>query len=110
MKNRAPLNWLKRYSSRQLLTIFLAVVLLSGALPQAQSQTQQPSAINKLSVAVQQALGNNNLLVWSDPSSQTLRVLIQSYNTVSPDLIAAILASGGLVVRQFTSINGVLAQ
>src|SRR5215831_1352599 len=85
-------------------------MLLAVALPRAQLQAQQPSAFSKLSVALQQELTGSDLLVWSNPSRGTVRVLIQTFGPVSADLLLAITLNGGLVVRKFSSINGLLAE
>src|SRR5690242_15850795 len=94
---------------RKLLTIALTLVLVFGLLPLTRTQAVVAAPISKLSAALQQALNSTVSTVWSDPSRQRLRVLIQSNGPFSSSLNTAIIASGGTIVRQFTSINGVLA-
>src|SRR5205085_5535275 len=82
-------------------------------LPLPRSHAQSPltlGPLNKLSVALQQALTSNDAQVWSSPSQQTVRTLIQTNGPVSAALRSAITAAGGSVVRQFTSIDGLLAE
>jgi subtilisin family serine protease len=92
------------------LPILLILALFVAALPRGEAQAQQPSAVNKLSSALQQALGSNINSVWSNPDRQTVRVLIQTAGPVQTSLITAITLQGGTVVRQFSSINGLLAE
>src|ERR1700686_2316532 len=96
------------YLGRRLLTVTIALTLLCALMPAIQTQADQSSAINKMSPALQQALTSNQSLVWLDPSKQTVRTLIQTYGPVSSSLTKAIKTAGGTVVRQFTSINGLL--
>src|SRR6266478_547677 len=93
---------------RGLLTLVLTFTLVFALLPPGRTQAQA-SAITKLSVALQQALNSNVSTVWLDPSRQRVRTLIQTNGPVASALITAIGVAGGTVVRQFTSINGLLA-
>jgi len=77
-------------------------------MPHRHAAAQSQRALAKLSVAVQQILASNNALVWSNPATQKVRVLIQSFGPAGSDLLAAITQNGGTVVRQFTAINAVL--
>src|SRR5262245_57120949 len=99
-----------RVAARSLsLTVALAL-LLNGALPVLAlppSPSTQPVA--KLSGALRAALSSNEFSVWSDPATLRLRVLIQSEGPVSAGLLTAVTLSGGFVVRQFASIDGILA-
>jgi serine protease AprX len=85
------------------------VLLLTSAFPRRRAQAQSPSAISKLSTAVQQILNSGTTLVWANPATQTIRVLIQTFGPVDSGLLTAIGQNGGSVVRQFASIDGVLA-
>ena len=96
-------------SARKFFALCLTLALLSTLLPLTRSYAQG-NATNKLSLALQQVLGTNNLLVWSDPSRRTVRTLIQTNGPVSSALITAVTRAGGTVVRQFSSINGMLAE
>ncbi|HWL74563.1 MAG TPA: S8 family serine peptidase, partial [Burkholderiaceae bacterium] len=102
-------SWIGR-GVRRLLPIVLTLALLVAVLPHNQAQAQQPGTVNKLSPALQQALNNNINSVWSNPDRQTVRVLIQTTGAVQIGLITAITLQGGSVVRQFTSINGLLVE
>src|ERR1044071_3167951 len=95
----------KGLSARKFFALCLTLALLSALLPITRSHAQV-NATNKLSLALQQVLGANNLLVWSDPSKRTVRTLIQTNGPVSSALITAVTRAGGTVVRQFSSING----
>ena len=86
----------------------LTLTLLCAMMPTIPVRADLSSSQSKLSPALQQALTSNQSLVWLDPSKQTVRTLIQSYGPVSSALTKAIKAAGGTVVRQFTSINGLL--
>src|ERR1044072_3423432 len=99
----------KGLSARKFFALCLTLALLSAMLPLTRSYAQSNS-INKLSLALQQVLGTNNLLVWSDPSRRTVRTLIQTNGPVSSALITAVIRAGGTVVRQFSSINGMLVE
>ncbi|HET9529446.1 MAG TPA: hypothetical protein VFQ92_03790, partial [Blastocatellia bacterium] len=66
--------------------------------------------INKLSPALRLVLNTGETLVWSDPSRQTVRVMVQSAGPVSSALLSAVRSAGGTVVRQFSSIDGFLAE
>src|SRR5713226_1766026 len=98
----------RNYAGRRLLTVILALTLWCALMPKIRTQADQSSSIGKLSPALQQALSSNQSLVWLDPTKQTVRTLIQTYGPVSSSLTNAINAAGGTVVRQFTSINGLL--
>src|SRR5215212_2247040 len=93
---------------------FLAGVLALGLLPPSHSLARpmpnegQPA--DKLSPPLRQALATSDTLVWSDPSRQTVRALVQSVGPVSSGLLSAIRANGGTVLRQFSSIKGFLAE
>ncbi|HWX41335.1 MAG TPA: S8 family serine peptidase, partial [Blastocatellia bacterium] len=95
---------------RRVFAIIVAVALLSAVVPRNGVRAQQPAGFAKLSVALQQELTASDLLVWSNPSKGTVQVLIQTVGPVSAGLLAAVTVYGGSVVRQFTSINGILAQ
>ncbi|HEX8185537.1 MAG TPA: hypothetical protein VF747_12315, partial [Blastocatellia bacterium] len=112
MKRLLPLKHLWRFSARRLLALCLMLVLLGVALPIARTRVQaaSPDPVTKLSPALQRALNSNELLVWSDPSRQTVRALVQTSGPVSNSLITAVRSVGGSVVRQFSSINGLLAE
>ena len=99
----------KGLSARKFFALCLTLALLSTLLPITRSHAQS-NATNKLSLALQQVLGANNLLVWSDPSKRTVRTLIQTNGPVSSALITAVTRAGGTVVRQFSSINGMLVE
>src|SRR6266404_6828680 len=93
----------------RLLAVTLALTLLCAAMPIARTRADNPpSPISKLSLALQQALNSNVSQVWQDPARQTVRALIQSNGPVTSSLTRAITSAGGLVVRQFSSINGIL--
>src|SRR5262245_57242394 len=94
---------------RKFLTVALTIVLVFGLLPLTRTQAMVAAPISKLSGALQQALNANVSTLWSDPSRQRLRVLIQSNGPFTASLNTAITQSGGVIVRQFDSINGVLA-
>src|SRR5262249_25861601 len=94
--------------SRTILSITI-VFLGVGLLPRSRAGAQTSGALAKLSIAVQQTLTTSNSFVWANPTTRTVRVLIQTYGPASSDLLAAISQSGGTIVHQFTAINGVLA-
>ncbi|HEY9231687.1 MAG TPA: S8 family peptidase, partial [Blastocatellia bacterium] len=97
--------------ARSVIALGMTLALLSVTLlPRSHAQTSQPNPINKLSTALQQALTSNDALIWSSPSRQTVRALIQTNGPVSAALSLAITVAGGTVVRQFTSIDGLLAE
>src|ERR1044071_4591569 len=112
MKRLLPLISCWRISARRLIAFWLMPILLGAALPIAglRAQATSPDPVTKLSPAMQQILNSNELLVWADPSRRTVRTLIQTVGTVSSSLITAVRSVGGSVVRQFTSINGLLAE
>ena len=99
----------KGLSARKVFALCLTLALLSALLPLTRSYAQG-KATNKLSLALQQVLNTNNWLIWSDPSKRTVRTLIQTNGPVSSALITAVTRAGGTVVRQFSSINGMLAE
>jgi len=99
---------ISKFAGRKALTLLLALALVSALAPAFRTRADQSAALNKMSPALQQALTSNQSLVWHDPSKQTVRALIQTYGPVSSSFLKAINAAGGTVVRQFTSINGVL--
>src|SRR5713226_1926367 len=99
----------RRDIRRRLLTLLWSLSLLCALLPPAHTKAQQSSATVKLSAALQQALNSNESMVWLNPTRQTVRILIQTNGPVSSALTAAITIAGGSVVRQFTSIVGLLA-
>ena len=103
---------LRRHTTCRLFTIFLVLVLISVTLPTAgtRAQSGQVPPESKVSPSLLQALGSNQLLVWSNPSRQTVRVLIQTVGPTPNSFTTAINQAGGSVVRRFTSINGVLAE
>src|SRR5262249_20879201 len=96
---------------RQILPSVLTFSLLCAVFPTTQTQADESSpATRKLSPALKGALGNSpSQSVWLDVSQKTVRTLIQTNGPSSSGLIAAITLAGGSVVRQFTSINGLLA-
>src|SRR5437868_1484475 len=96
--------------ARPFLALCVMLALLSITLPRSQAQVPMTAGnpISKLSLALQQALTNNDAQVWADPLRQTVRTLIQTNGAVSLSLRSAIVAAGGTVVRQFTSIDGLL--
>jgi serine protease AprX len=95
------------FGSKQFLVLFLALVLLSASIPWSRSQAQL-NLLNKLTLALQQELNGNSNLLWSNPTSQRMRVLVQTNGLVSSALTNALALLDGVVVRQFTSINGLL--
>src|SRR6185369_11909654 len=109
MTKALAISPLTKGRGRKLLTLALTLVLVFGLLPLTRSQAVVAAPISKLSRALQQALNTNVSTVWSDPSRQRLRVLIQSNGAFTSSLNTAIIAAGGIIVRQFASINGVLA-
>ena len=90
--------------------LLLTLIVLSLTIPAWTLQAQQQSSLYKLSPALQQAMVSTNELIWSNQNARTVRLLIQTYGPVSATLIAAIALQGGSVVRQFTSIDGLLAE
>src|SRR5258706_4795291 len=114
MTKRLDITPLKRRGLRQPLTVLLTLTLVFALLPHGRTQADGGSGsgagVSKLSVALQQALVSYpSSCVWLDASRQTVRALIQSNGPPSSALTTAITAAGGSVVRQFTSINGLLA-
>src|SRR5689334_20060066 len=95
--------------AQPVLALCVMLALLSVTLPRLHAQVSG-NPLNKLSLALQQALVNNDLQVWSNPSRQTVRTVIQTNGPVSLALRSAILLAGGTVVRQFTSIDGMLVE
>src|SRR5437660_4656992 len=98
------------YAGRGLLTAILALTLVSSLMPTVRTRADQSLAMSKLSPALQQGLDSSYSCVWSDSSKGTVRTVIQTFGPVSPLLLSAVTSSGGAVVRQFTSINGILAE
>src|SRR6266850_4097270 len=99
------------HRSHGLLPVLLTLTLLCALLPSARIRADESASTSKLSRALQTALDDDYYsCVWSDPSRGTVRVLIQTVGPVSPQLLTAVTAARGSVVRQFTSINGILAE
>src|SRR6185436_9952165 len=94
---------------RRLFAAALMIALMFALIPPRRTQAVQAEPISKLSVALQLALNSNVSSVWLDPSRQRVRTLIQTYGAVPSSLSTAIAQAGGSVVRQFSSINGLLA-
>lgn len=97
--------------ARPFVALFVALAVLSVTMPR--SHAQSPSTggpLAKLSFALQQSLNNNDAQVWANPSRQTVRALIQTNGPVTTALRLSIIAAGGTVVRQFSSIDGLLAE
>jgi serine protease AprX len=107
MIKRFPKTLCKR-PRRRLLAATLTLALVCAAIPIGRTHADNPAPISKLSLALQQALNSNVSQVWQDTSRQTVRALVQSNGPVTSSLTRAITSAGGSVVRQFTSINGVL--
>jgi subtilisin family serine protease len=95
-----------------MLALVVFFTLVAGNLipgePRAQSGPANP--LDKLSTALRQALTEDVSLVWQNPSSGTVRVILQTNGAVSVSLIAAIVLQGATVVRQFSTINGLLIE
>jgi serine protease AprX len=96
-----------KYRAAVSVTLVLMLLLMVARPPR--RVEAQVIAIGKLSIAVKQILASPIELVWANPATQTVRVLIQTIGPVPPDVLAAINQHGGSVVHQFSSINGVLA-
>src|ERR1044071_7010041 len=94
----------------RLLTFALTIALICAMLPLSSTQADTVTPISKLSPALQRALTVSESLVWQNTGKQTVRALIQTNGAVSSALTKAIKTAGGSVVRQFTSINAVLAE
>ncbi len=88
--------------------IFLMLALVGSLLPPYQAQAQT-SAISKLSEVLQSEVGRTSESIWSDSATQRLRVLIQTRGAVTAALVNALSLVDGFIVRQFASIEGVLA-
>src|SRR2546423_1746960 len=109
---------LRNCRTRRFLAMCLTLVLLSTLLPlnqlqarQSYSSTSSTGTLSKLSPALQAGIQDSyQSCVWSDQQKQTVRVLIQTFSPVSSSLLTAITSAGGKVVRQFTSINALLAE
>jgi serine protease AprX len=112
MKKLLTLESFWSISAQRTLALCLALVLIGTALPIARPRAQAapPDPITKLSPSLQQVLDSDDLLVWSDPSRRTVRTLIQTIDPVSSGLLASVRSAGGSVVRQFSSIYGVLVE
>ncbi|HKY06066.1 MAG TPA: hypothetical protein VJQ56_14320, partial [Blastocatellia bacterium] len=93
---------------RRAIALVLAAAFLTMSVPTSRADAQVASALNKLSPALQQALTSNLNLVWLNPTRRTVRALVQTNGPVTPGLLTAITLQGGSVVRQFSSINGLL--
>ena len=97
--------------ARPFIALCVALAVLSVTMPR--SHAQSPSTggpLGKLSFALQQSLNNNDAQVWANPSRQTVRALIQTNGPVTTALRLSVIAAGGTVVRQFSSIDGLLAE
>ena len=97
-------------SFTRLARTLIALLVMSVVTPISKPQAQLQSLLGKLSPALQQALVSNKDLVWSNQTAKTVRVLVQTNGPVSVGLITTIALLGGSVVRQFTSIDGLLAE
>ncbi|HEV8486968.1 MAG TPA: S8 family serine peptidase, partial [Blastocatellia bacterium] len=93
-----------------LLTVALLLTTWAPLQRHAYARPELGSVVGKLSGPLLNSLGNNELLVWSDPIRHTVRTIIQTPGAVTPALRTAVVLAGGSVVRQFTSINGLLAE
>src|SRR5262245_15413654 len=102
----------KRSAIKRLLSLSLLLCLLSSLVPlgSIQAQTPPPNALGKRDPTLAHALNSSTTLIWSDPSRNTVRVLIQSYGSISSGLTSAIYSAGGQVVRKFSTINALLAE
>ena len=105
----------KRSRLRRLVALCLLSSVFCALFQLGSLHAQTPPAgtvppISKLAPALAAVLGTSDTLVWSDPSKQTVRVLIQTYGPVSASLLTAVSQNGGKVVHQFTSINAVLVE
>ncbi|MFL6214530.1 MAG: S8 family serine peptidase [Blastocatellia bacterium] len=106
-----PLALFSLRKARPLVALLMMLAVLGVTLPRSQARSLlTASPLDKLSLALQQALGNNDAAVWANPSRQTVRALIQSNGPVTSSLRQAITQAGGNVVRQFTSIDGLLVE
>ena len=109
MTKRYVLTFLKQRGIKRLSATLMAVWLGLVSLPLTRTRADQVLPTSKLSVALQQCLDSNVSSVWLDSTRQRVRTLIQTNGPVTSSLTAAIQTAGGVVVRQFDSINGVLA-
>src|SRR2546427_13061351 len=83
------------HRSHRLLPVVLTLTLLCALLPSARIQADESASTSKLSRALQQALDDDYYsCVWSDPSRDTVRVLIQTVGPVSPQLLTAVTRGG----------------
>src|SRR5690242_160994 len=97
--------------ARALIALLIIVAVTCVTLPPSQARSLSiTDPLDKLSLALQQALGSNDAQVWANPSRQTVRTLVQSNGPVTSALRSAITQAGGTIVRQFTSIDGLLAE
>src|SRR6185295_5042801 len=96
--------------ARRLLALFVFSALLAWPFARGggRSHADPGNPIDKLSTALRQALTEDVSLAWENPSSGTVRVILQTNGAVSPSLIVALLLQGAIVVRQFSTINGLL--
>src|SRR5882724_9718839 len=114
MPKRLDTTPLQRSGLPQPPTLSLTSTLVFALLPHGRTRADGGSGsgagMSNLPVALQQALDNYpSSCVWLNTSRQTVRTLIQSNGPVASALPTAITAAGGSVVRQFTSIDGLLA-
>ncbi|MGH9822642.1 MAG: S8 family serine peptidase, partial [Blastocatellia bacterium] len=93
----------------RLLTVSLLMILVEWGIPWNRAKAQNtPDPTQKLSPALRHALDDNASLIWENSPAGTVRVILQTNGAVSNSLISAVTQQGGLIIRQFNSINGVL--
>jgi hypothetical protein len=75
---KRPLSLAQTFTHRMRpLIALLMLAVLSVALPLSQARPRSvTNPLDKLSLALQRALGNNDAEVWADSSRQTVRALI----------------------------------
>jgi hypothetical protein len=81
-----------RFAAKSLSLFVAFAVLLNGSLPVLAGPPAPPSTQQaaKLSGALRSVLTSDEFSVWSDPTTQRLRVLIQSEGPVSAGLLTAV--------------------
>ena len=92
------------------LPLLFALLAWPLARGEVRAQTDPSSPVAKLSTALRQALTEDVSLAWENPSTGNVRVILQTNGPVSPSLILALVLQGGTVVRQFSTINGLLVE
>ena len=90
-------------------SIFVVLALLISLVPVTRPQAQI-AVLNKLSAALQQELNSVNNLIWSDASTQRVRVIVQTNGLIFATLMTLVNILGGNVLRRFSSINGMLVE